>query len=113
MSRTLIEIIIMAVVTALLRFLPFLIFRSDKKTPDFIMYLGKALPFAIMGMLVVYCLKSVDFLGKTESSSFITSYGIPEIISILLIVLVHRWKKNSILSILSGTVCYVLIVNLL
>ena len=103
MTDTIISIIVMAAVTALLRFLPFMIFRGDKKTPDFISYLGKALPFAIMGMLVVFCLKSVDFKGGV--------HGLPEIISILLIVLAHWWKKNTILSILVGTVCYVVIVN--
>ena len=103
MADTIISIIVMAVVTALLRFLPFMIFRGSKKTPEFISYLGKVLPFAIMGMLVVFCLKSVDFKGGL--------HGLPEIISILLIVFIHWWKKNSILSILTGTVCYVVIVN--
>jgi len=115
MNRNAVVIIIIALVTVLCRFLPFLIFRSDKKTPAFISYLGKALPFAIMGMLVVYCLRSVDFAGHTQTpaSSLLTSHGLPEIISILVIVLVHRLKRNSILSILSGTLCYVLIVNFL
>jgi len=103
MADTIISIIVMAAVTALLRFLPFMIFRGSKKTPEFISYLGKVLPFAIMGMLVVFCLKSVDFKGGL--------HGLPEIISILLIVFIHWWKKNSILSILTGTVCYVVIVN--
>lgn len=103
MTDTILSITVMAVVTALLRFLPFMIFRSDKKTPDFISYLGKVLPYAIMGMLVVFCLKSVDFRGGV--------HGLPEIVSILVIVLVHWWKKNTILSILTGTICYVAIVN--
>ena len=103
MTNSILSIIIMALVTALLRFLPFIIFRGDKKTPDFISYLGKVLPYSIMGMLVVFCLKSVDFKGGV--------HGLPEIVSILLIVLVHWWKKNTILSILIGTLSYVLIVN--
>ena len=103
MTDTILSITVMAVVTALLRFLPFMIFRSDKKTPDFISYLGKVLPYAIMGMLVVFCLKSVDFRGGV--------HGLPEMVSILVIVLVHWWKKNTILSILTGTICYVAIVN--
>lgn len=103
MSNVILSIIVMAVITALLRFLPFIIFRGDKKTPDFIAYLGKVLPYSIMGMLVVFCLKSVDFKGGV--------HGIPEIVSILVIVLVHWWKKNTILSILAGTICYVVIVN--
>jgi branched-subunit amino acid transport protein AzlD len=103
MTDTILSITVMAVVTALLRFLPFMIFRGDKKTPDFISYLGKVLPYAIMGMLVVFCLKSVDFRGGV--------HGLPEIVSILVIVLAHWWKKNTILSILVGTICYVAIVN--
>ena len=103
MSNVIFSIIVMAVITALLRFLPFIIFRGDKKTPDFIAYLGKVLPYSIMGMLVVFCLKSVDFKSGV--------HGIPEIVSILVIVLAHWWKKNTILSILAGTICYVVIVN--
>ena len=103
MTDTILSITVMAVVTALLRFLPFMIFRSDTKTPAFISYLGKVLPYAIMGMLVVFCLKSVDFRGGV--------HGLPEMVSILVIVLVHWWKKNTILSILTGTICYVAIVN--
>ena len=103
MSNVILSIIVMAVITALLRFLPFIIFRGDKKTPDFIAYLGKVLPYSIMGMLVVFCLKSVDFKSGV--------HGIPEIVSILVIVLAHWWKKNTILSILAGTICYVVIIN--
>jgi len=103
MTSTILSIVVMAVVTALLRFLPFIIFRGDKKTPEFISYLGKVLPYAIMGMLVVFCLKSVDFTGGV--------HGLPEIVSILVIVIAHWWKKNTILSILAGTICYVVIVN--
>lgn len=123
MTKYTLAILIIALVTALCRFLPFLIFRSNKKTPAFISYLGKALPYAIMAMLVVYCLRSVDFAGhlqaqaqsqsQAHAASLLTSHGLPEIISILLIMLVHRLKRNSILSILSGTICYVLIVNFL
>ena len=103
MNRTALTITVIALVTALLRFLPFIIFRGDKKTPDFIVYLGKVLPYSAMGMLVVFCLKSVDVTGG--------SHGIPELVSILVIVLLHCWRRNTMLSIVSGTLCYVLIVN--
>ncbi|MCR4579027.1 MAG: AzlD domain-containing protein [Treponema sp.] len=103
MTSTILSIAVMSLVTALLRFLPFLIFHGDIKTPDFIIYLGKVLPYAIMGMLLVFCLKSVDFKGGL--------HGIPELISILLIVIIHCWKRNTMLSILLGTLSYVLIVN--
>ena len=91
-----------SVVTALLRFLPFIIF-SGKETPKFIAYLGKVLPFAVMGMLCVYCLKGVSFLAFP--------YGIPELISVLVVVLLHLWKRNTLLSIIGGTACYMLLVQ--
>jgi len=97
------SIALMAVITALIRFLPFIIFQNDKTTPEIIKNLGKVLPYAIISMLVIFCLKSVDFKGP--------SHGLPELFSILVIVLIHFWKKNTILSILTGTICYVVIVN--
>ena len=96
-------ILIVAAVTTGIRFLPFVLFR--KKTPQFIMYLSQVLPFAIMGMLVVYCLKNV--------SQTTGSYGIPEAISILLVVILHKWKHNTLLSILVGTVVYMFLVQMI
>ena len=95
---------IVALVTAFLRFLPFLIFGENRTTPPIIAYLGKVLPFAIMGMLVVYCLKDVSFL-----SGF---FGIPELIGCAAVALMHIWKRNTLLSIGAGTVCYMLLVQL-
>lgn len=95
----------MAIVTILLRFLPFWIFGGKKQTPPVIAYLGKVLPFAIMGMLVVYCLKSVDF---TQSP-----YALPEMISCAVVVALHLWKRNTILSIAGGTACYMLLVQVI
>ena len=95
-------ILIVAAVTTGIRFLPFVLFR--KKTPQFIMYLSQVLPFAIMGMLVVYCLKNV--------SLFRGSHGIPEAISVALVVLLHKWKHNTLFSIAAGTVCYMLLVQM-
>ena len=97
-------IVVAALVTMATRFLPFLIFRGDKKTPDIITYLGKVLPCAIMGMLVIYCLKDVSFLNAP--------YGIPEIIACLAVAGLHIWKRNSLLSIGVGTVFYMLLVQL-
>ena len=91
-----------ALVTALTRFLPFLIF--GKRTPPIVTYLGKVLPCAIMGMLVVYCMKDVNFLSG--------SFGIPEILCCALTASLHVWKRNSLLSIGVGTVCYMLLVQL-
>lgn len=88
--------------TMVTRFLPFLIFPEGKEPPEFIQYLGKVLPYAVIGLLVIYCLK--DVLGSG-------TYGIPEFLAIVFIVLLHRWKKNILLSIGGGTVFYMLLVQ--
>ncbi len=96
-------IAVMAVVTAGLRFLPFLIFGENRKTPSLISYLGQVLPFAIMGMLVVYCLKDMSFTAAP--------FGIPEIVGCVVVTLLHIWKRNTLLSIGAGTLCYMLLVQ--
>ena len=92
-----------AAVTIALRFLPFLIFGGERKTPAYISYLGKVLPYAIMGMLVLFCLKGVSIVSPP--------HGIPELISGALVVVLHVWKRNSLISIVGGTVCYMLLVQ--
>ena len=96
-------IAVMAAVTMLTRFLPFLIFR--KKTPPFVVYLGKVLPPAIIGMLVIYCLKDVS-LAKAP-------FGMPELIAGASVVLLQLWKRNSLISILAGTAVYMLLIRLI
>lgn len=98
---SIILIVIMSLVTIVIRFLPFIIF-SGKKTPKFINYLGEKLPYAIMGMLVIYCLKEVNLFKKP--------YGIHEITACIVVILVHIWKRNSLLSIGIGTLVYMLMV---
>lgn len=95
---------VMAVVTFLLRIVPFAVFPADKKTPAVITYLSNALPCAIMGMLVIYCLKDVTL--------FSGNHGIPEAICVILVVILHKWKHNSLLSIFIGTVVYMLLVQM-
>ena len=90
-------IAVVSLVTMALRFLPFVIFGNNRETPAFITYLGKVLPYAIMAMLVVYCLKSVSFLSAP--------YGIPEAIAVAAVVLLHLWKRNTLVSFVGGTVC--------
>ena len=97
-------IVVAVLVTMATRFIPFLIFGENRKTPPIIEYLGKVLPFAIMGMLVVYCLKDVTVLSAP--------YGLPEIIACAVVAALHVWKRNSLLSIGGGTVCYMLLVQL-
>ena len=96
-------IAVITLVTAALRFLPFLIFGENRKTPPLVSYLGQVLPYAMMGMLVVYCLKGVSFAAFP--------FGIPEIIGCLVVTLLHIWKRNTLLSIGAGTVCYMLLVQ--
>ena len=88
--------------TMVTRFLPFLIFPEGKEPPEFIQYLGKVLHYAVIGLLVIFCLKDVPGSG---------TYGIPEFLAIVFIVLLHRWKKNILLSIGGGTVFYMLLVQ--
>lgn len=95
---------VVALVTAGLRFLPFLIFGENRATPPLVSYLGQVLPYAIMGMLVVYCLKDVSFVSG--------SFGIPEAIACAAVALLHVWKRNTLLSIGAGTVCYMLLVQM-
>ena len=102
--QILLAIIVTSLVTAATRFLPFLIFGTKRGTPPFITYLGKVLPYAVMAMLVVFCLKNVSFLSAP--------HGIPEAIASALVVLLHVWKKNTLLSIVGGTACYMLLVQL-
>lgn len=90
--------------TMLTRFLPFLVFGRGKDTPKYIQYLGKILPAAVFGLLVVYCLKDVNVLSG--------SHGLPEAIAILVVVLLHLWKRQMLLSIAGGTVCYMLLTQL-
>lgn len=94
----------MAAVTMLLRFLPFLIFRRGRQTPAYITYLGNVLPQAIIGMLVIYCLRNISFRHAP--------YGLPELIASLAVVGMQVWRRSSLLSILSGTALYMLLIRL-
>ena len=96
-------IAVIALVTAVLRFLPFLIFGENRKTPPLVSYLGQVLPYAIMGMLVVYCLKGISLTASP--------FGIPELIGCAVVTLLHVWRRNTLLSIGAGTVCYMLMVQ--
>lgn len=96
---------VISLVTIGLRFLPFLIFNGKRSTPEFITYLGRILPYAIMGMLVVYCLKGISIIAAP--------YGLPEFIACVAVVLLHLWKRNTLISIVGGTVCYMLLVQVL
>ena len=86
------------------RFLPFLIFSEKRPTPRYVQYLGRALPAAIFGMLVVYFPRNVDLTAG--------GHGLPELIAIALTVALHLWKRQMLLSIAGGTVCYMLLMQM-
>ncbi len=95
---------VIALVTALIRFAPFLVFRGGRETPAVILRLGDLLPCAVMAMLVVYCLRNMDFTGSTRA--------IPEIIASVVVVALHARHRNTLLSIIAGTVTYMLLVQI-
>lgn len=94
-------VMIMALTTIAIRFAPFIIFKN--RTPSFILYLGKVLPMAAMGMLVVYCLRDVSFNDKGAY--------LPALISSLVAIITYRWKHSTGLSILSSTIIYMVLVQ--
>ena len=98
-----ITVAIVVAATLLTRFSAFLIFPPGKKTPAFVQYLGKALPAAVMGMLVVYTFKDTIVLSYP--------YGVPELIALLVTAGMHLWKRNMFMSIGAGTIVYMLIVQ--
>ena len=97
-------IAVMALVTLLTRALPFLLFDRGEHPPKVILYLGRVLPAATMGLLVVYCLKGVSWTSAP--------HGLPELLAIAAVTVLHKWKNNVLLSIAGGTVLYMLLVQL-
>jgi branched-subunit amino acid transport protein AzlD len=87
------------------RFLPFMVFSEKRPTPAFVQYIGKQLPSAVFGMLIIYCLKDVTFISGT--------HGIPEFIAIAVTVILHKLKRQMLISIAGGTACYMILLHLL
>jgi branched-subunit amino acid transport protein AzlD len=102
-TKEMMIVIAMVIGTLITRFLPFLLFPAGKETPKFITYLGTTLPYATMALLVVYCLKGVTI--------FAAPHGLPELIAVLTVVLLHWYKKNSLLSIAFGTIVYMFLIQ--
>lgn len=102
-GQSLIIVLVIALTTVLTRVLPFLLFPQHKKTPKYIRYLGNVLPCAIIGMLIIYCLKSISFLS--------VPFGAPELIAVAVVILLHKWKHNTLLSIGGSTVLYMLMIQ--
>ena len=105
LSQQIVTIAMCVLGTVLTHFLPFVVFRARRPTPKYIQYLGKVLPGAIFAMLVVYCLRNVSLLTG--------SHGLPEFIAIAVTIGLHLWKRQMLLSIAGGTVCYMLPIQLI
>lgn len=97
-------VLVSAAVTALIRFLPFWVFRGGRPVPPIVEKLGRVLPYAIMGMLVVYCLKGVGFAALDG--------WLPSLLACLVTGGLYVWKRNTLLSIIAGTVCYMILVQM-
>jgi branched-subunit amino acid transport protein AzlD len=104
MTHSILIIAVSALTTMAIRFFPFLVF-GKRKVPEIVQYLGRVLPCAIMATLVVYCLKGVKL--------FSGNHGLPELIAVVLVVVLHLWKKNTLLSIGTGTIAYMLLVQVI
>ena len=97
-------ILIMGLVTLATRLLPVLIFGRGEKVPDYILYLGKVVPFTAMGLLIVYCLKDVSVVESP--------HGLPELIALAIVSGTYLWKRNTILSVVIGTVVYMVLIQM-
>ena len=104
-TQAMLMILVVAICTFITRVLPFLFFGGNKEVPGAVNYLGKILPPAIMATLVVYCLKGMVLTHMP--------YGLPELLSVVLVVVLHLWKRNNLLSIGLGTVCYMILLRIL
>lgn len=103
-AQGLLTVAAIALGTMLTRFLPFWLFPKGKPMPPLAAYLSRVLPCAVMGLLVVYCLKDISYTSAP--------FGIPAILAVLLVTILHLWKKNTLISIVSGTACYMLLIHL-
>lgn len=103
-TQQMITIAMVVLGTMLTRFLPFIFFPSGRPTPNYVQYLGKVLPSAVIGLLVIYCFKDVSLLSG--------SHGIPEFIGVAAVALLHFWKKKMLLSIAGGTIVYMILVQM-
>ena len=103
-SQQIVTIAVVVLGTMATRFLPFLIFPPGRPTPEYVKYLGRFLPAAAIGLLVIYSLKDINLLSAT--------HGLPELVSVAVVVWLHLWKKNMFLSIAAGTILYMILIRL-
>lgn len=104
MMHDILIVAVISIVTVAVRFLPFIVFRDQEDVPETVRYLGKVLPGAVMGMLVVYCLKDINLAEP--------GYGLPKILSVAVTAAAFLWKKDTSVSVITGTACYMLLTYL-
>ena len=104
MMHDILIVAVISIVTVAVRFLPFIVFRDQEDVPETVRYLGKVLPGAVMGMLVVYCLKDINLAAP--------GYGLPQILSVAVTAAAYFWKKDTSISVITGTACYMLLTYL-
>ena len=104
-QQQIITILILVLVTVFTRVFPFIVFPPGRKTPHYVQYLGRVLPLAVFGMLVVYCVKDVAWLSGT--------HGLPELLGIAATILIHLWRRNMLWSIAGGTLFYIIVIRLI
>jgi Predicted branched-chain amino acid permeases (azaleucine resistance) len=102
---TLIAILVMGIVTFGIRLTPFILFGKNKTTPQYVVYIGNYLPPAVMAMLIIYCLRNINL--------YAFPFGIPEAIGIIIVAVLHIWKRNNLISIIGGTIVYMIGVQLI
>lgn len=102
-TEMLITILVVVAATVFTRFIPYILFPQGRKTPPFVTYLGKYLAPAVFGLLIVYCLRNVNFTGG--------SFGIPELLSVAVVIVTYVWKRQMLLSMAGGTALYMLLVQ--
>ncbi len=103
LTQQIVTIAMVILGTMLTRFVPFFVFPAGKPTPKYVQYLGNVLPPAVFGLLIIYCLKNV--------SIFTGSHAIPELLAITLVIVLHTWKRQMLLSIAGGTIFYMILVQ--
>ena len=105
LTQQIVTIAMVILGTMLTRFVPFFVFPAGKPTPKYVQYLGNVLPPAVFGLLIIYCLKNV--------SIFTGSHAIPELLAITLVIALHTWKRQMLLSIAGGTIFYMILVQVI
>lgn len=105
--ETMLMILVIGLGTFLTRSLPFILFPEGRPVPKYVSYLGNTLPFAMIGLLVIYCIRNISFTGIFEGKATC----IPTAIAIFVIMILHKWKESTLLSIAGGTIVYMLLVQ--